>query len=149
MRENTYASVTWRVNSIRNSKQPDNCRVLVEKLIQSKLNDWPKFQEQLKKVTLGWNSSNRNTNLIKRTYNKQREIQWNDQRKTHIENLPIKHKPLLPNIQNLLQNESLTDLQSVRQKPSKIDRNFVSLKARTSQKKPYEDQSELEAILVV
>ena len=41
-----HASVAWRVDPIN---QDNKYRALVEKLIPLELNDWPKFQECLKK----------------------------------------------------------------------------------------------------
>ena len=49
MGENTYASVGRRVDPI---DQDHKYRAMVEKLIQLELNDWPKFQELLKKLHL-------------------------------------------------------------------------------------------------
>ena len=49
--ENSYTSVAWRADI---TNQDNKYRALVEKLIQMEVNDWPKFQEHLKKTTLGW-----------------------------------------------------------------------------------------------
>ena len=49
MGENSYASVTWRADTIN---QDNRYRALMEKLIQLEPNDWPKFQEQLNKPAL-------------------------------------------------------------------------------------------------
>ena len=48
MGENSYFSVAWRVDTIN---EDNKYRVFVEKLIQLELNDWPTFQEHLKKKT--------------------------------------------------------------------------------------------------
>ena len=47
MRENSYASVAQRVVT---TNQENEYRTLMEKLIQLEANDWPKFQEHLKKL---------------------------------------------------------------------------------------------------
>ena len=44
-----YASVAWRADT---ANEDNKYRTLVEKLIQLEANDWPKFQEQLKKLQL-------------------------------------------------------------------------------------------------
>ena len=49
MKVNTYVSVAHRVNTISSNNQSYNYEALVMKLIQLQLNDWPKFQEPLKK----------------------------------------------------------------------------------------------------
>ena len=49
MGESSYTSVTWRVDTIN---QENKYGTLVEKLIQFELNDYPKFQEHLKKLHL-------------------------------------------------------------------------------------------------
>ena len=49
MGENSYASVALRADAIN---QVNKYRTLVKKLIQLEPNDWPKFQENLKKTTL-------------------------------------------------------------------------------------------------
>ena len=46
MGENSYSSVAWRVDT---TNQDNTYGTLVEKLIQLEVNDWPKFQEPLKK----------------------------------------------------------------------------------------------------
>ena len=48
----TLTSVAQRVNSIRISNHVDNWRVLIEKLIQLEINNWPKFQKELKNLHL-------------------------------------------------------------------------------------------------
>ena len=50
MGENSYASDARRADTIN---QENKYRALVEKLIQLEPNDWPKFQEHLKKTTFG------------------------------------------------------------------------------------------------
>ena len=50
MGENSYASVARRANT---TNDDNKYRTLVEKLIQLETNDWPKFQEHLKKTTFG------------------------------------------------------------------------------------------------
>ena len=47
MWESSYASVVWRVDRTNDNTK---YRTLVEKLIQLEANDWPKFQEHLKKL---------------------------------------------------------------------------------------------------
>ena len=42
-RDNIYASVARRTNPIRNGNQPNICKALVLKQIQSVPNDWPMF----------------------------------------------------------------------------------------------------------
>ena len=49
MGENTYASVASRVDTIN---QENKYRAPREKLIQLEGNDWPKFEEHLKKLHL-------------------------------------------------------------------------------------------------
>ena len=46
----SYASITRRVDR---TNEDNKYRTLVEKLIHLEANDWPKFQEHLKKITLG------------------------------------------------------------------------------------------------
>ena len=38
--ENSYASVVWRADT---TNQDNKYKILVEKLIQLEMNDWPKF----------------------------------------------------------------------------------------------------------
>ena len=52
MGENTYASVAWRVDPIRQSNQENRYKAMMEKLIQLKPNNLPKFQEHLKNLHL-------------------------------------------------------------------------------------------------
>ena len=47
--ENVYASVAWRVNT---TNQDNKFRSFVDELIQLEANDWPKFQEHLKRLHL-------------------------------------------------------------------------------------------------
>ena len=47
MGENRYASVAWRADT---TNQSNKYRTLLEKLIQLEVNDWPKFQENLKRL---------------------------------------------------------------------------------------------------
>ena len=47
MEENSYASVAWGEDT---PNQDNKYRALMEKLIQLELNNWPKFQEHLKKL---------------------------------------------------------------------------------------------------
>ena len=47
---NTYATVAWRVNPIRNSNQPNNYRTLIKEIIQLEPCNWPKFQEHLRNL---------------------------------------------------------------------------------------------------
>ena len=47
MGENSYPSVAPRVDT---TNEDNKYRTLVEKLIQLEANDWPKFQEHLKKL---------------------------------------------------------------------------------------------------
>ena len=47
--ENSYASFAQRADT---TNEDIKYRTLVDKLIQLKANDWPKFQEHLKKTTL-------------------------------------------------------------------------------------------------
>ena len=49
--ESSYASVARRVDRTNDNTK---CRTLVGKLIKLEANDRPKFQEHLKKTTLGW-----------------------------------------------------------------------------------------------
>ena len=51
MGEISYTSVAWRVHK---TNEDSKYRKLVEKLIQLEANDWPMFQEHLKKTTCGW-----------------------------------------------------------------------------------------------
>ena len=89
MGENTYASVVPCVNLIRNSNQPDDYRALVEKLIYLEPNDWLKFQKLLKNLhSAEIHQTESQTEIL---HSKQREIQWNKEKKT-TENLLRKHK---------------------------------------------------------
>ena len=47
MGENSYASVAQSEDTIN---QDNKCRALVEKLIHLEVKDWPKLQEDLKKL---------------------------------------------------------------------------------------------------
>ena len=70
----TYATVARRENPI--SKQPDDYRVLVKKLIQLAPNYWPMFQEQLK------NLHSAEIHQIEEQKNWQeanKKIEWNNQ----------------------------------------------------------------------
>ena len=49
MKENTYTKVAEKMSSIGNN-QPDQYRALIAKLLLFRPNNWPKFQEQLKKL---------------------------------------------------------------------------------------------------
>ena len=51
MKVNTYITVALRANPISNNNQSANYQTLDKKLITLQLNNWPKFQEQLKKLT--------------------------------------------------------------------------------------------------
>ena len=72
MKRNTYATVAGRANPISNSNQQDNYRALDDKLIELELNDWTKFQEQLKKLhSSKIHQTEAQTELKKKPYNKQ------------------------------------------------------------------------------
>ena len=47
MGESSYASVAWRANT---TNEDNKYRTLIENSIQLEANDWPKFQEHLKKL---------------------------------------------------------------------------------------------------
>ena len=50
MKENTYAVATRRTSSISNDKQSEKYKARIEKLIQLVPSDWPKFQEQFRRM---------------------------------------------------------------------------------------------------
>ena len=52
MKEIIYTTVAQKTSPISNNKQPDKYKTLIEKLIQLGLNDWLKFQKQLRKMHL-------------------------------------------------------------------------------------------------
>ena len=63
MKVNTYTNVAQRVHPIsNNNNQPDQYRAVIKKLVKLGVNDWPKFQEQLKKTTLSWNLAKKKKN---------------------------------------------------------------------------------------
>ena len=117
-----------------NCNQTDKYRALVKKPIVTK---WlAKISGAGEKPILGQNTSNGNTNLTKRTYNKQREIQWNNQRKNILKKSITQTQTIPPNqkkkkIENLW-SKSCIALQSVHQKPSKtakiLSKNWESNK---------------------
>ena len=57
MKVNGYANIALKLSpaSNNNGNQPDKCRIFIKKLMQLGANDWPKFQEQLKKKLYSWN----------------------------------------------------------------------------------------------
>ena len=43
MKENIYATLTWRANVVDMNKEPDRFKALVEKLLKLGLSNWPEF----------------------------------------------------------------------------------------------------------
>ena len=50
MKENIYVNVGQKASTISNDHQPNKSRAFIKTPMQLRLNDWPKFQKQLKKL---------------------------------------------------------------------------------------------------
>ena len=65
-----YTTVARRASPSSTNKETDKYKVLLEKLIQLAQSDWPKFQEQLRKM----HSAKRKQNILKQIFLQSQKI---------------------------------------------------------------------------
>ena len=127
MRENSYAPVAQRVDT---TNQDNKYRTLVEKLIQLEANDWPKFQEHLKKLhsakfyqapalQLVGNWERSNVVVQTKTHVQSTTLTWTNPKSAKSPTKQPSHKsPIRPpkNIKDRLKNFSLIRPERLKQK---------------------------------
>ena len=100
-----------------NSNQSDNYRILIKKLIQLVLNNWPKFQEQQKNLYSAEIHQTEAKTKLKKNYNKQKSNETlKIIQEKNTQNLLLKYKPLLQK-----NTKSLLKVSPTKQKPSKTN----------------------------